>query len=401
MEQADMHFIAIIGGFWQLDESQAAPAKKAAKAIGEELAKAGLGLVVFESAGASLEPHVVDGYVAGLSEPTPKVIRKRFAESQRGARFAQEDDKKWAGLFDSDLSPIDDWQAPFYRSLANEKDVDGVLLLGGGETTLNAGWIAVGRHLPILAVHGFGGSAEKIWRYLAQISPGYPAWATQTPAALVERLKKDCDKAAARRAGTLEKEQRDAAEAVEKARDAAAAAMERRQKAFASCAIVALVAILALAIEFSSSDAYPGLMFVGLILAGATGALGRAVFWGSEANEPWRSLLLGAIAGFAVGLAYLVPQLVGDPQLLTPKTPDQISHARVEFLLVVLVALSAGVGFDTVFNRLREQAGRLNVDATTGLPRSESSRGAPPRRHGAAADKPASRQQSRPAPELD
>jgi hypothetical protein len=100
-----------------------------------------------------------------------------------------------------------------------------------------------------------------------------------------------------------------------------------------------------------------------LIAAGATGALIRSVFWGAEEAPPITSLLLGGVAGFVVGLAYLVPQWVGAPGVLVPSATIVQATDKIQFVSAVLVAISAGVGFDTVFTRLKTQAKDLNVGA--------------------------------------
>jgi hypothetical protein len=97
-------------------------------------------------------------------------------------------------------------------------------------------------------------------------------------------------------------------------------------------------------------------MLAGLIAAGATGALTRAVLWGAEETPPITSLLLGGVAGLVVGMAYLVPQFVGAPKLLDPSSPVVEGSYKILFMSAVLVAISAGVGFDSVFARLKKQA---------------------------------------------
>ena len=97
-------------------------------------------------------------------------------------------------------------------------------------------------------------------------------------------------------------------------------------------------------------------MFAGLIAAGATGALIRSVIWGAEETAPITSLLLGGVAGFVVGMAYLVPQWVGAPGVLAPSATVVEATDKIQFVSAVLVAISAGVGFDTVFTRLKKQA---------------------------------------------
>ena len=176
MGNSAMPFIAVIGGLWNIEPGDLAAAKETAKTIGEELAKAGFGLVVYFSDDASLEPHVVSGYVTALAKDAGE-IRVRYAQSQRDqVKFVEEATRK--DLFKSQLYPDDDWEAPFYGSLAEDKGVDAVLLLSGAKSTLIAGQIAFARKLPILAVDKFGGSARKIWRQLAQTSSGrnLPSW---------------------------------------------------------------------------------------------------------------------------------------------------------------------------------------------------------------------------------
>src|SRR5215470_11609145 len=51
----------------------------------------------------------------------------------------------------------------FYQSL---NDVDGIVVLGGGESTMIAGLVAMGHGIPILALAGFGGKAAKVWEAL-------------------------------------------------------------------------------------------------------------------------------------------------------------------------------------------------------------------------------------------
>ena len=376
-------FIAVVGGFWQLDKidaTKAAAARSAGKILGAELAKAGFGLVVYFSNDESLEPHVVAGYVSAI--PTSSgagAIRVRFAESQRGqVRFAEENTRP--ELFAHRLFPGQDWEAPFYRSLANDDEkerIDALLLLAGAVSTLIAGQIAVARQLPILAVEEFGGSASKIWSSLAQADQNYPAWAAATPANLVKRVREECDEAAARRQEAREREQLLATMIREREQLRAKVETQRRQTVFAAGAFLALLITSAFALVGTQSSAYPVVTLLGLISAGATGALARTVFWGPEANDPWASLLLGGVAGFVVGLAYLIPHLVGAPLSLAPKTDADAAVARIEFLSTVLVAISAGVGFDTVFGRLREQARNYNV-----APQIEPA--APPNRKGPA-----------------
>jgi hypothetical protein len=324
-------------------------------AIGAELAKVGFGLVVYLSDDRSLEPHVVSGYTAALTDGAG-AIRVRYAQSQRGqVKFKEETARP--DVFDHRLFPGDDWEAPFYRSLAEEEGVDAVLLLGGGTSTLIAGQIAVARRLPILAVDAFGGSAEKIWSQLAQASPDkkHYSWGQRTAADFVAQLKNECDARSARRNESRRREQ-----------ILVAIAAQRVQTAFATGAFIFLLAALFFGMVYTpSASLYPFVMYIGLVSAGATGALIRLMLRGSGESDPRASLLLGSIAGLVVGLAYLIPQWVGAPGVLAPEAKTVMATDKIQFASAVLVAISAGIGFDTVFSRLQKEA----QNAPVGPPR--------------------------------
>jgi hypothetical protein len=347
MDPKTMPYVAVVGGLWQLQEDKAAQAKEVGKAIGAELAKAGFGLVVYFSNDASLEPHVVSGYCAALADGVGS-IRVRYAESQRGQiKFIEE--PKHQDIFEHRLFPGQDWEVPFYRSLAEQEAVDAVVLLGGSTSTLIAGQIAVARRLPILAVDEFGGSAAKIWNQLAQAFPdnSYPSWGKRTAEKFVEQLKQQCMEVAARRTVALRREQM-LTEII----------AQRNKVSIAAAAFVLLLVSLFFGMAYTPVPAfYPLLMLAGLVTGGATGALVRAVHWGPAEIDPRTSLLLGSIAGFVVGLAYLIPQWVSSSGLLAPKATDVVTATdKIQFVSAVLVAISAGVGFDTVFSRLQKQA---------------------------------------------
>ncbi|HSB02363.1 MAG TPA: hypothetical protein VLE49_17055, partial [Anaerolineales bacterium] len=81
-----------------------------------------------------------------------------------------------------------------------------------------------------------------------------------------------------------------------------------------------------------------------------------SVRWGAEETAPSTSLLLGGVAGFIVGLAYLIPQWIGAPGVLESSATQVMATDKIQFVSAILVAVSAGVGFDTVFTRLKKQA---------------------------------------------
>jgi hypothetical protein len=342
-----MPFVAIIGGFWGLDDpAKVDEAKKMAREIGAALAEARMGLVVYQSDDRSLEPHVVSGYVKALPAGTGAgSIRVRFPESQKNqVRFTEQ--AKRDVLFECKVFGGQDWEAPFYRSLVDADGVDAVLLMAGGQSTFIAGQIALARPLPVLAIDEFDGAAGGIRSELAIRVEDYPSSRTHNPTQLVAWLKDKCVARAKEQAETLHMKK------------CYLRVTSQMRKTF--WMIGAFVALF-ITVLFGTSQApalwlYPFLTFAGLIAAGATGALIRSVVWGSEKTAPITSLVLGGVAGFIVGLAYLIPQWIGAPGFLSPSTEKVVAIDKIQFVSAVVVAVSAGMGFDTVFTRMRKQA---------------------------------------------
>jgi hypothetical protein len=61
---------------------------------------------------------------------------------------------------------------------------------------------------------------------------------------------------------------------------------------------------------------------------------------------------------FAVGLAYLIPQWVGAPGVLKPSATVVEATDKIQFVSALVVAIPAGVGFDTVLEVLHEREHR-------------------------------------------
>jgi hypothetical protein len=344
-------FVAVVGGFLDLNAAESAEAQKLAKEIGAALADVGFGLVVYYSDAASLDPHVVSGYVsASARNPRGRSIRVRFAESQRGdVVFAEQ--TSHPDLFDPKLFPGADWEAPFYRSLVAMEGVEAVLLMAGGRSTLIAGQIAVARKLPVLAIDRFVGSARVIWTELARETQDYPSTSTHTTVQSVGWLKSKC---------AMRTSEREQARRLQELY--ASGQSETRKRAWTVASFLALLISLIFGLWQAPAQAfYPLITLAGLVTAGATGALVRSVIWGSETAAPGTSCLLGSVAGFVVGLAYLIPQWVGAHGFLEASARPIAATDKIQFVSAVLVAISAGVGFDTVFTRLKREAEQVPV----------------------------------------
>jgi hypothetical protein len=274
----------------------------------------------------------------------------RFAESQKNeVKFAEQAAR--GELFQPNLFAGKDWESPFYRSLVDADGVDAVLLMAGARSTLIAGQIAVARPLPVLAIDKFDGSAGIIRTELATSARDYPSSATHSTTELVAWLKNKCVARAEQRAQARDRE-----------RKYLKVTSQRAKACWAGSAFILLLASVFYGLaKAPDPGVYPFLTFIGLIAAGATGALVRSVFWGAEETAPFTSLVLGGVAGFVVGMAYLIPQWVGAPGVLKASATEVLPTDKIQFVSAVLVAISAGVGFDTIFNRLKGQAENLAI----------------------------------------
>lgn len=348
-----MPFVAIVGGFYHMqDPVVIAEAQATARELGVALAEAGMGLVVYFSDQNSLEPHVVSGFVQATPLGTGAgSIRVRFAESQKHlVKFSEQATR--GELFERSLFPGQDWEAPFYRSLVEAEGVDAVLLMAGGRSTLIAGQIAVARPLPVLAVDKFVGTAANLRTELATGTAGYPSATTHTIPAMVEWLKKKCEVRAEQQARARKNE-------INYLRIVS----QKAKTIWTGLSFLALLLVIFIGVgQAPHPGMYPFLTFTGLVVAGATGALIRSVRWGAEETAPSTSLLLGGVAGFVVGLAYLIPQWIGAPGVLDSSATQVLATDKIQFISAVLVSISAGVGFDTVFTRLRKQAEDQAID---------------------------------------
>lgn len=358
MANNSMPYVAIIGGIWQLSPADADEARTTAQEIGEALAAAGMGLVVYFADDKSLEPHVVTGYVRALPQGGGAgSIRVRFAESQKNqVKFPEQTTRP--ELFESRLFPGQDWEAPFYRSLVHAEGVDAVVLMAGATSTLIAGQIAVARPLPVLAIDKFGGSAAIIRSELARDSEDYPSSTTHNITQSVAWLRSKCQERAKQREEARRREEESRLKELKYLK----VISQRNKTIWAVCAFAALLLSFFFGVARPPApDTYSFLMFTGLVAAGATGALARSVIWGAEETAPVTSLFLGAVAGFVVGLAYLIPQWVGAPGVLKPSATVVEATDKIQFVSAVLVAISAGVGFDTVFTRLKKEAENIPI----------------------------------------
>ncbi len=352
--------VAVIGGFYELDTKGdlGQQARTYAISLGRALAENGFALVVYFSNDNSLEPHVVQGFVSALhSGESSPCIYVRYSDKQRGeVRFKEQDTHP--NLFHEKPFPGSNWEAPFYRSLAERDSLDAVLLMAGGKSTLNAGQVAIGRGLPLLAIDMFRGAAQDLYTELALRITGYPSSRSSTPSQMVGWLRDQHLK----EIEVLRQQQDREHQFTNMTSQLARMTSQKRGATWFGIVMVALLVTLGLGlVGVHNPRWFVATMGAVLVSAGAAGALVRSLTTATITQDLKITCLLGVVAGLVVGLAYLIPQLIGAPHLLKPTAAEVLETDRIQLLSVALVAFTAGIGFDTVFRRIQQEADKVAV----------------------------------------
>lgn len=164
--------IAIVGSYnpkraEELSLRNLAVASEAGKELGRELARQGCHIVVYASYPHLLESDVVRGYIeVKKSKPVVGCIQVHYSLNYDHPSFfaeGEEVDPAVADMFTDRPDRSAEWEVSFYRSL---REVDGLLMLGGGPSSMIAGVVATGHRKPIVAIASFGGYAKKVWELL-------------------------------------------------------------------------------------------------------------------------------------------------------------------------------------------------------------------------------------------
>lgn len=330
--------IAIVGNV-----KTAPNAAAAAEDLGRELAKAGLRVLVFSSGADYLEAPLVRGYVASQAARDGS-IEVRYPHGQKPAFPEQQTHAK---VFKLRPDHSQDWEMSFYQSI---NDMDGILLLGGGGSTMIAGLVAMGHRIGILALEAFGGKASDVWKALrpGRDLPSHeevslmarPDWSPDLAAECVSSLKNQF----ARRAEE-EKQRR---------------LEELRKETFVTWhAVLALVLFLLamVCVPYAWSSDLPQttalwLLFLSPLLAGVAGSTIRLVFdlrQGSLPLSPQSAITtaaLGLVAGGVAGLLFITAQVTSVGDAVTAKQASRL----VPF--GVAIGFIAGLTLDAVFRKL-------------------------------------------------
>lgn len=144
----------------------AASAPEAARLLGAELYRAGCDIAVFSSKPTYVEADVVRGYAEAGTAGAPGTVFA-YPPRHRSVDFALPPESCVTVRTVRDTSG--EWELSYYRTLLS---ADGVLLMGGGQSTRIAGIIAMSQQVPVLPVAAFGGGAGQVWVNLDKIRNG-------------------------------------------------------------------------------------------------------------------------------------------------------------------------------------------------------------------------------------
>jgi hypothetical protein len=349
-------------------------APEAGAELGRELARQGCHIVVYASYPYLFEVDVVRGYVeAKKMQPEPDCIQVRFSLKYGLPSFPEEKNNK--NLFLPMPDSNAEWEISFYRSL---REVDGVLILGGGPSSMIAGVVAVGHRKPIVACASFGGYARKIWELL----PVQQALLNQREISLmVEDWRPDLAKRYVgillRQREQLAQEEKEMAEQARRREEELAAQFNQRleaailaerdlKKNIRVYAVTSMISFLLALTMWTVALGVGGLGSFWLVVflaavplaAGVSAATIRVVFDANMHRQQPKQGVPSVLANSAMGLVgggitavlYVLTQLIaigGTPQ------PDQYVRL-IPFALAT--GFLAGFALDVVDRKLREKA---------------------------------------------
>jgi hypothetical protein len=303
----------------------------------EACAELGWDLTVYSSDPTFIEADVVRGYLTSGAAGTGS-IRVRAPRGKAHFEGFGVDPE----VLDVRADPTGDWEVSFYRSLVESQ---GVLLVGGGYSTLVTGLLALTLRIPTLAVPTFGGKAARVWERLA--AEGNDATEED-----VSAMARAWDAGSARRLVAALDRQRVAREQREHAQEASSRAENRRTaRALVVAGLLLLGAVGLLAFVWSGPTSAAGRVSALVLLPTLAAATGGLLRTSLDASRNWlRAGVLGGAAGLVTGMLYVASQLVGVPDALDA---DQLDSVRRLLFFLLPIGFVAGLTFDAVYTKLR------------------------------------------------
>jgi hypothetical protein len=330
----------------RLDSQALSQASKAAQEIGAELAKAGLGIIVFDDSPAYVEREVVTGYVES-GKADKGSVRVRHTENKTSAFEFWSSDPRYDGIFNPKASAAETWHESFYGSLIREAQA--VMVMGGGETATITGIVAMASKRPVMAVATFGGAARIIWRLLHRES--YVSeeertrmnqrWQASSAAGLVRDLKNQLRRNG-RQPGARPWLSEDA-----------------RNGLLGAAMAVGAIVLCALANFSTIPWSFAAAFFGTPLLAGGAGAAFRAA-WDGRSGGPApgsgiRAVTLGSFAGLIAAFTFALSQLTTNLRGKDIATAAAAQDSGLPLLTIfeLVIALVGGFTAEMVVRKLK------------------------------------------------
>ncbi|MFJ8646736.1 hypothetical protein ACIRNI_11485 [Streptomyces sp. NPDC093546] len=342
--------------------AHAETASPACEQIGRALAEADCDLMVYSSEAQFVEDQVVTGYLSAADSPAGTIhVRPPYGDGEKDFPLLTERPE----MFDIRYESGENWETSFYRSL---REVDGVILVGGGRSTLVTGMVCLAFDVPVAAVACFGGAARKVWDTMnraghhatpEEVSAMGAEWSDTSAPTLIRLL--------------LAQHQR---------RDAQRNRQNRLRLGEAwRSALGITIGLLLLCLGLAmipltyavSSNAFVNVtaLVAGALATGTSGAITRNAF---DHGLHWaRTAALGMSAGAISFLLFVSAQLAASPEILTG------DGARRLLFFVLTVGFVSGFTFDAVYGRLKQtEAPATGQPQTPAVPAPSPSPAAPP-----------------------
>lgn len=359
--------IAIVGSYdpqreQELGLKNLPLAPKAAEFLGQTLAASGLHIVVYASYPYMLEVDVVKGFCS-VKNAEPDSIHVYFSQKYGRPTFQEENSNPELFKFYPDLR--EDWEISFYHSLST---VDGVLILGGGRSTLVGGLVAIGHKKPIIACAGFGGAGLKVWDAIPtqeyMLSPdekflmAEQRWTLQLAEKLTKILQKQIEGFKSKEEKRLEAERDIILQKVEE--------IKRRDKNITVHAVVAAIVFIGSAFMWivawgiqNLSELWLWTFLIGApLMTGISGATVRVVFDAVQGRTKPRQLslvrnaVLGLVSGGITAFLFIMAQVFANPVQTGSTIGSETLRRLLPFTLTI--GFVAGLTLDVVFMKLQE-----------------------------------------------
>jgi hypothetical protein len=308
---------------------------EACRQLGRALAQAQCDLAVFSSKEKYIEAEVVRGYAEACEDGQGRVVG--YPPRHRSMDFGLAEGSAVTVEVVRDTSG--EWEVAYYRTLLS---CDGMLMVGGGQSTRVAGIVALAQRIPVVPVAAFGGGAGQVWINLDKVR-------NDTDEADIALLGADWSPDSARKLVACLMRQR-----ARRAQHERSVARTRKLEAWSgavgwavavACMVAAVVGIVTAAPARAATSTDLAVLVGAPLFASVAGAVIRNSF---EIESQWlRACIRGLGAGLVTVLLYVASQLLSVPTLM-----DRLDVRRLLFMTIPL-GFTAGFTFDLVFERLR------------------------------------------------